>query len=217
ATVTVVISKGPDWVPIPASLVGMTSEDAQAALTAAGLAPSIGGHRFDDTAKAGTVLGATLPDGTAADPASAKATRGTAVTLQISDGPAPVVIATITGMTADAATALLAKDALTLTTTEAYSDTVAAGDIISQDQPPGTTMHRGDAVSAVVSKGPEPVDVPTVPYGATLDDATKLLEGAGFKVKVEKASPYLRLNRVIGQNPSSGQAPKGSTITITIT
>ncbi|MBU4335015.1 MAG: Stk1 family PASTA domain-containing Ser/Thr kinase, partial [Actinobacteria bacterium] len=126
-TVNVVISKGPDWVAIPAGLVGMTSEDAQAALTAAGLAPSVDGHRNDDVAAAGTVLSATLPDGTAADPTSAKATRGTTVSLEISDGPAPVVIATITGMTADAATALLAKDALTLTTTEAYSDMVAAG------------------------------------------------------------------------------------------
>lgn len=216
STVTVVISKGPDWVPIPADLVGMTSDAATAALTAAGLTPSVAAHQNDDRAKAGTVLSASLPDGSAATP-DAKATRGTTVGLVISDGPAPVVIATISGMTVDQATALLAKDALTLATTQEYSDTVAAGVIISQDPPPSTTMHRGDTVNAVVSKGPELVDVPTVPYGAAVADATTLLESAGFKVKVEKASPFLHLNRVIGQTPSNGQAPKGSTITLTIT
>ncbi len=42
-------------------------------------------------------------------------------------------------------------------------------------------MHRGDTVNAVVSKGPELVDVPTVPYGAAVADATTLLESACFK------------------------------------
>jgi serine/threonine-protein kinase len=216
ATVTVVLSKGPDWVKVPADLVGMTSAQAQAALTAAGLRAVVSGHSFDDKAKAGTVLAATLPDASAATP-EAKATRGTLVSLVLSDGPAPVTLPAITGLTKDAAAALLARNALTLATTDDYSDTVPAGQIISQDPAPNATVHRGDTIHAVVSQGPQPVPVPNV-INQSESKGTKQLESAGFQVSVQYAIfGHFPGARIVGQTPSADTpATKGSTVAITV-
>ena len=96
---------------------------------------------------------------------------------------------------------------------EEYSDTVAEGDVISQDPTTGT-LFRGDTVSFVVSLGPELVEVPRV-RAMGVDAATDLLEGLGFQVETEEADSYLGLGYVFSSDPDSGeQVPKGSTITL---
>ncbi len=88
--------------------------------------------------------------------------------------------------------------------------------MISMDPPGGTTVHRGDEVSFVVSKGPELIEVPSV-RGQGIDAARATLEGLGFVVETEDASGSLGLGYVWSQDPSGGSmAPKGSTITLTI-
>src|SRR5690606_25971555 len=107
----------------------------------------------------------------------------TAVALVVSKGPKPVQLKDWVGKRADQAMAWMEERGLTGTTSgEEYSDTVAKGHIISMDPPGGTTVHRGDEVSFVVSKGPELIEVPSV-RGSGIDAARDRLEGLGFKVE----------------------------------
>ncbi|HMU37279.1 MAG TPA: PASTA domain-containing protein, partial [Marmoricola sp.] len=78
------------------------------------------------------------------------------------------------------------------------------------------TGFKGDAITVVVSKGPQMITVPKV-VGSGLDAATKALEDAGFNVKVQHSSVYIGLSYVVGQSPDAdGKAPLGSTVTLSI-
>jgi serine/threonine-protein kinase len=95
-----------------------------------------------------------------------------------------------------------------------FSDSVPRGDVIAQE-PPGGTLHRGDTVTLVVSKGPELVRVPDHLSAMGVQAATDLLEGLGFKVEVDHADIYLGLGYVASTTPDSGtEVPKGSTIVL---
>ncbi len=216
-TVVLHVSRGPDLVTVPADLVGSMQADAAAVLDGIGVrsVPADGPH-YDDEAAIGAVLAAADEHGEAVG-AGSTVRRGSVVTLTLSDGPAPVTIVSVTGATLDAATSTLEGLGLAVTPVEAFSDEVEAGKVISQDPVGGTEGHRKDTVTLTVSKGPELVDLPNIPYGATLSDAQKALEDAGFKVDTRHATPFFGLNRVVGQDPKGGQAPKGSTVVLTIT
>ncbi|WP_448629274.1 PASTA domain-containing protein [Cellulomonas soli] len=213
-TVAFVVSLGPDLVTVPDGVIGVLQADAEALLTDAGLTVTYGTAQFHDTAAKGAVLTASLPDGSPAE-ANTQVARGTVITLVLSDGPAPVTVTSVVGATLDNATAELADDALTVAATEAFSDTVAAGVIISQDPQAGATVHRGDTINVVVSKGPEMIEVPSV-FGNSYDDAKATLEGLGFVVVRENvfASPT---GRVLSQSVSAGERIKrGTQITLKI-
>ena len=62
-----------------------------------------------------------------------------------------------------------------------------------------------------VSTGPQQVPVPD-PTGMTVDQATRLLQDAGFQVTVNK---FGFSNRVWAYSPT-GEAPRGSTITLEV-
>ncbi len=91
---------------------------------------------------------------------------------------------------------------LDLVFSEEFSSTVPAGRIVSQRPPPGTEVEEGTEVSVVVSRGPELAPVPQV-TGLHVDEATRRIEGAGFKVGgiEEVYHDQVPKNEVIGQNP----------------
>jgi serine/threonine-protein kinase len=216
-TVAFTISKGPDYVLVPAGVVGEEQAKAEAVLEAADLEVAFAKPVHDDTVGLGGVLSATLPDGTPAAP-DTQTIRGTTVTLTLSDGPAPVTITSVVGMSVEDATAELQTDNLKLAPTEAFSDTVAAGRIIDQAPAAGAEGHRGDTIAVNVSKGPEMLPLPNT-YGQNVKAATEALQAAGFVVKVEHPQGISPLNIVYSQNPAGGDgktAPKGSTITINV-
>lgn len=71
-----------------------------------------------------------------------------------------VTVPAVVGMTrAEAEDAIVAADLLVGAVTEGYSDTVAAGLVISQNPAAGTAVEAGSTVSMVVSQG-------SIPYGA---------------------------------------------------
>jgi serine/threonine-protein kinase len=91
---------------------------------------------------------------------------------------------------------------------------VPEGNIVSQSPGPGT-VHRGDTISFVVSKGPPLVDVPDV-TGKQLDEARRILRQAGFQVEVHNVLGGF-FGTVRLQSPDGGkQAAKGSVVSITI-
>ncbi|HOQ22782.1 MAG TPA: PASTA domain-containing protein, partial [Microbacterium sp.] len=111
---------------------------------------------------------------------------------------------------------------LSVTTDEEYSDDVAEGKVIrvTESESP---VRPGDTVTLVVSKGPEPIEIPSDVVGSTIRDAVDTLEALGFKVNagIEDGDlplgfRYWDVYKVRATNPKAGtSAPKGSTITLT--
>lgn len=205
-TVTLVMSLGPERYEVPA-LAGMTEDQAQDALEKGNLAFGESTEKFSDTVPAGQVLRTSPRAGEVLKPDAP-------VDLVLSKGRRPIDIKDWTGKDADQATAALEKRKLVVEVTgEEYSDTVAEGDVISQD-PTAGPLYKGDTVQLVVSRGPELVEVPRV-VAKGVEAATDELEALGFRVEVENSDQYIGVGFVFSSDPSAGtMAPKGSTITL---
>ncbi len=208
-TVTVVLSLGKERYDVP-KLKGLTVDQAQDALAETHLAFGTSTEKWSDTVEKGVVISSSPKAGTTLRPDAA-------VDLVVSKGPKPVTLKDWVGKDADEAMAWAGGKGLDAAVAgEEYNDDVAAGDVISMDPPAGTTLHRGDSVTFVVSKGPHLVEVPSV-RAQGVDAATETLEALGFRVVTEKASGYLGLGYVFSQSPGGGEmVPFGSTITLTL-
>ena len=90
-------------------------------------------------------------------------------------------------------------------------DTEVAGVVTRQQPAAGATFSQGETVTVNVSTGPQVVGVPN-PIGMSTQQATQLLQQAGFQVKVNNYGPF---GKVFDFSPV-GQAPRGSTITLDV-
>lgn len=97
-----------------------------------------------------------------------------------------------------------------------YSDTVAEGDIVSQEPSAGTVVDKYSAVYVVVSKGPEHVKIDLTKLGLEKMEAASaksVLESKGLIVKTEqKNSESIQNGYVISYSPT--EAKEGDTVTI---
>ncbi|WP_245988460.1 Stk1 family PASTA domain-containing Ser/Thr kinase [Flexivirga caeni] len=208
STVTLSVSKGPERFTVP-SVRGMTGAAARQAIQQAHLVVGTVTQAYDATIPAGKVV--------SADPAIGSSQKpGTTVDLVVSKGQQPIDIPDVTGSSKKDATKQLTDLGFTVTFGAAtHSDTVAAGDIISQT-PSGGTGHKGDDIQLIVSKGPVMVKVPKV-VGMSSGAAKDALQALGFQVKVKYPLLVPVLFQVQGQSVKAGDpAPKGSTITIDV-
>lgn len=201
---TVFVSKGIEMLQMP-DLSGKNAQEATDLVTKARFAAPQVSEDFSDTIPQGVVAsqdpaaGATIP-------------HNTPVKIVISKGREPVTVPQITGKPRDEASTLLSQAGLTPQPSEDYSDTVPKGVVISQSTKAGATAYRHDAVSFVVSKGPQTVAVPNVQRKSQAD-ATAILHGAGLKVRVERI--FNVAGMVADTNPRAGTiVPVGSTVTI---
>jgi eukaryotic-like serine/threonine-protein kinase len=131
-------------------------------------------------------------------------------------GPTQVVVPTVTQMTQAQAEAALTRAGLKSTVTEAPNDTVAKGQVASQDPAAGTKVDPNSTVALTVSAGPNKVRVPDV-SGMSKDDATQELKDAGLQVSttdtVESAAQDQ--GKVIDTDPPGGQTvDKGSSVAL---
>ena len=95
----------------------------------------------------------------------------------------------VTGQSAQAAAVTLKASGYEVgTTTEVYSDTVAAGNVVSTDPSAGTKAAEGTTVNLNVSKGKEQIEVPDL-SGMTADQAKAALSKLGLTAK-EGTSEY---------------------------
>ncbi|MGW7437722.1 Stk1 family PASTA domain-containing Ser/Thr kinase [Streptomyces sp. NPDC054849] len=203
--VTLTISRGPEVVAVP-NLKGRPLEEAKAELTKAGLAPGIVTQAFSQEVAQGSVI-STNPAG------GERRAPDTAVSLVVSKG-RPVPVPNVTGLLADQAKSTLEGLGFkVLTAPEQVNAPSAAGTVANQSIGAGTQAAAGDTVTLTVSKGPRQLPVPNV-TGQDVDAARKILEAAGFKVKVDR--PLISFsNTVESQSVLAGlNAPEGSTITI---
>jgi serine/threonine-protein kinase len=126
-----------------------------------------------------------------------------------------VIVPNLAGMTVAAAKAELTKDGLVLgQTSQDYSDTTPSGQISSQDPPQGGLAAKGAQVNVVISKGAQPVSVPSL-VGQDATSAISAIDAAGFTAYAgqpkHNSAPE---GQVIDQSPKGGSmAPKGSQIT----
>lgn len=170
ATIQVVLSKGPERYVVP-DLIGLTVDQADAALANLNLLLGERGDAFSDTVPEGRIISTT--------PAAGTQTRGgSIVNIVVSKGQELLVLADVSGVDGDQAMVELRDAGFAPTTTLAFSETVAEGSVISQTPVPGN-YPRGTAVTLTISMGSELVSVPMV-KGLSLLDAAKLLENAGL-------------------------------------
>jgi serine/threonine-protein kinase len=144
--------------------------------------------------------------------------RQSTVTLTVSGGPGQTAVPDITGLKLSAAKDKLKTAHLTLgAQTQHSSDTVAKGEIISQDPPLGSQVPRNSPVDVVVSTGTATITVPSV-TGLSQNDAIKTLHAAGLHVSINQGpSDTVPKDHVISQDPAGGSdARNGDTITILV-
>lgn len=205
ASVTVVVSRGPEMVKVP-DVGGKSLEDAKKALTDAGLTPGAVTEEFNEDTDQGSVV-------STAPAAGAPRRADTAVALVISKG-APIEAPGVVGDSVEDATSALKEAGLEVRIApEQVNSPQEAGSVAAQSAAEGSRLAKGDTVTLTVSKGPRMVTVPKV-TGEKAGDAQKDLEKAGFKVKVDHGFPFLS-DEIASQSVKAGdQAPEGSTITI---
>jgi beta-lactam-binding protein with PASTA domain len=193
--VALVLSQGPQPVAVP-NVMGAAKATAESAITGAGLTFTET-QAYSSTVPSGSVISENPAAGTMVLP-------GTAVALVISQGPQPVAVPNVVGATQAAAESAITGAGLTFTETQAYSNTVPSGSVISENPAAGTMVQPGTAVALVISQGPQPVAVPNV-VGATQAAAESAITGAGLTFTETQAySNTMPSGWVISENPAAG-------------
>jgi serine/threonine-protein kinase len=196
-TITLFPSKGPETVAIP-DVANKPMDQARQALRGAGL--QIGQIRRESNPNVpkDTVEGTDPPAGTQQPVTQA-------VTLVVSTG---IAVPDLRDQNVNDAATNLTNVGLTMSRVDKYSSQ-PADTVIGQHPRPGSGANRGDVVQVIVSKGPPVVPIPDL-GGKSVEDATKILQDAGFTVT---ANRIMNGDKVFKWDPS-GQAPKGSQITL---
>jgi beta-lactam-binding protein with PASTA domain len=207
-SVSLTVSDGPEIVKVP-DLTGYRLDKAQALLKRDGLAPGMVTKEFSDSVPKGFVI--------STDPqADTRRHAGSAIALTVSKG-SPVDVPDVTGEDLDSAKSDLQDAGLKVeVSAQKVNSEFDAGQVAQQTPAGDSQAAEGDTVTLTLSKGPQMIEVPDV-TGDSVDDATKALEKAGFKVKEDRGLLGLFGDTVKSQSVDGGEtAPQGSTITIVI-
>ncbi|MFE5811421.1 Stk1 family PASTA domain-containing Ser/Thr kinase [Streptomyces sp. NPDC056491] len=193
------------------NLLGKTEEQARSQLSAAGLGVKGVDRKFSESFDRGTVMNT--------DPPGGRRIRGNgAVTITISRGPEVVAVPNLKGRPLEEANAELTRSGLAPgMVTQAFSQDIAQGSVISTNPAGGEKRAPDTAVSLVVSKG-RPVPVPSV-TGLPVDQAKAALEALGLKVATapEQVNAPTAAGTVANQSVGAGtQAAAGDTVTLTV-
>src|ERR1700737_553082 len=191
---------------------GLTQAAATTAITAAKLTVGTVTQQTSNTVATGKVI--------SQDPASGSSVaQGSPVNLVISSGPQMVTVPNVEGLTQDAATtAITAAKLMMGTVTQQANNTVATGNVISQDPASGSSAAQGSPVNLAISSGPQMVTVPNV-EGLTQDAMTTAITGAKLTVGTvtQQSSNTVATGKVISQDPASGSSvAQGSPINLVI-
>jgi beta-lactam-binding protein with PASTA domain/tRNA A-37 threonylcarbamoyl transferase component Bud32 len=198
SVITILVSSGPFTSVVP-TVKGDTQNAAQAALQRVHLVSTI--QKVGSNAPVGTVIGTSPAAGTTWP-------QTKTVTILVAAGPP---LPDFTGMTYNDAQQWAQQHQVTLQQQPDNNSQQPQGTITGQQPAPGATFQPGQTVIVRVSSGPQVVNVP-YPIGMSTQQATQLLQAAGFQVQVNRYGPF---DRVFDYAPV-GQAPRGSTITLDV-
>jgi len=200
ATIELIPSAGPRMIAVP-QVSGQPLAAAQAALRQAGLTPGQVISQPSATIAAGVVI--------STDPAAGTSTpQPQPVKIMVSAGPP---LPNFVGQQVSAAQQWAAANGISINEQPGPpSSTAPQGTITKQTPGPNTAITKGEVVTVYVSSGPPNVSIPNVD-GENVLQAYHQLEQLGFQVTAQQAGPFG--HTVFNYSPT-GQAPKGSTITI---
>ncbi len=209
ATVTIYISAGKHYYSVR-PVRGQTPEDARRTLEGAGpltVAQDVK-PESSDTVEPGRV--------TRTDPkAGTQVTADQTITIYVSTGPPLVDIPSIPQGTPynDARKTLKESDGeFKVQKIDEFSDTVGKDEVIRIE--PSDQATKFSTITVTVSKGPQRVQVPDIPVGTPVDEATRALTDVGL---VPNVVPVGGNNpaTVLTLSPGSGETvDTGSTVTI---
>lgn len=206
-TLDVSTGKAEEQVEVP-NVVGQDEADAQKTLEDAGF--KVESTAVYSSQPQGEVV-ATTPE------AGSQAAKGSTVTIQVSKGEEKVSVPDVRGTDENTAKNTLSGAGLNVTVTTDYSDSVAQGNVISQDPSGGTKVDAGTNVNIVVSLGSRPVSVPSV-VGVSESNARQLIASAGLSVGTvtyrEDSAPA---GQVISCDPGVGTSvSRGTTVNLVV-
>ena len=192
-------------------LLGRTPTEAAAILATSNLNLDAEETGFSEDYAKGVIM--------STDPGpSSSARTGSTVRAVVSKGPERYEVPKLRKLTLKEAEVALGAANLELgPQTEAYHDSVKKGDIISSDPPAGESVKPATKVAVVVSKGPEPVTMPTL-VGTDGDAAEATLKELGLEVdRSNKTSETVAKGLVISTNPEAGAtAFRGDTVKLVV-
>ncbi|MBQ8984004.1 MAG: protein kinase [Lachnospiraceae bacterium] len=193
-------------------VVGMKIEDAESALTNAGI-PYVVDHENSDSIASGLVISQSFDKGD-------KIPEGSSVRIIASSGKEEVPVPNVVGYEVSQAETLLAEAGLQVTHAYEYSDEVEKDHIVSQEPDSTQTVSKDTKVKIVVSNGKEikDVEVPDL-RGKTKAEAEATLQNVKLKLGnvSEEYSEDVEEGRVIAQSTSVGtKLAEESSIDITI-
>lgn len=215
------------------NLLGKTMTEAKIELKDLGIDITLKGSESSSKYSAGQIMEQNIAEGTKVEVGSSvevtiagsgssgtsgSSTSSTAADSTSSTTDTEATVPNVVGK--DEATARAAIEAAGLTVgtvTEASSDTVTSGLVISQTVAANTKTAKGTKVNLVLSSGASSVKVTDV-IGHEQSRAEQELAAAGFQVSVKEAySSDVRSGMVISTTPDRGTPAKpGSTVTMTV-
>ena len=205
--VKLVISKGPERYVLP-SISGLTPDAAAKVLAKYPLAMQPNAEEFSTTVPKGYVIDSNPPAGE-------KVKRNAMVVIRVSKGIEQVALASYIGKSSDQALNELNAAGFSVVSTYAFSETLLAGEVISQKPAGGGTADKGSKISLVISKGTQFAYIPNL-YSIEEAKAVQSLKDLDLKVVVKKIGKK-SVKKVTNISPKVGSKVKrGSTVTITV-
>ena len=206
-SVKLIISKGQERYVIPV-LTGLTPEAAVKALVSQPLKSAGIIEEFNSTIPKGLVISTNPSNGQ-------KVKRDTPVTILVSKGVEEIALTTYVGQSGDQAQNELTEAGFNVESSFAYSETIAAGAVISQAPSGIVSAPKGSTITLVVSKGSKFVFIPNV-YSIETNKAIATLKDLGLKVKVRSIGKKAVKN-VTNVSPKVGaKVLRGTVVTITV-
>lgn len=196
-----VVSKGKERYKVP-KLTGKSVDEAAAILSKINLRVGETKEVFDAKIDKGDVIKTAIKTGT-------EVKRDTKIDVTVSKGREPVDVTNYEGKSQSEASDALAAAGFKVDVKQVFNKDVNKGIVISQD-PNGGTKFRGDTVTLTVSKGPQPIDIPSV-IDKRGNEAEKILTDAGFKVDW---TPFKIGNARVSSQSPTGTAIRGTVITL---
>lgn len=205
--VNLVVSKGQERYVIPV-LTGLTPAAALKVLTSQPLKTAGISEAFNTTIPKGLVISSNPSSGQ-------KVKRDTPVSILVSKGVEEIALTTYVGQSADQAQNELTEAGFNVESSFAFSESVAAGAVVSQAPSGVVSAPKGSTITLVVSKGSKFVFIPNV-YSIETNKAMATLKDLGLKVKVRSIGKKT-IKYVTNVSPKIGaKVLRGTVVTITV-
>ena len=197
-----------EMVKIP-SVIGKTKSSAKSALESAGFNVNFEYGDYNDSVAADVV--------TAQSPsAKNQAAKGSTVTVTLSPGQKPITVPNVVGYSQSQAESALAGAGLKYTYADSqYSDTVSAGNVISQTKS-GETVAAGTTITLTLSKGKQEIST-NVSKTVKLDVGDVDITGGSYSLVGSDGKTYASGSDVTSASVTVSGTMNCKTGTVTVT